>query len=68
MARKETRHRKFKLYVGFGKKYLYEGIWRPEESRHLDGARRASPYGENGNFSIKKNQISFSVYNSFDEN
>ena len=54
MARKVTRHRKFKLSLGFGQKYLYkEGIWRRDESRHLDVARRASLYGENGHFSIK---------------
>jgi hypothetical protein len=36
MARKEMRHRKVKLSLGFGQKYLYEGIWRPDKSRHLN--------------------------------
>ena len=55
MARKETRHRKLQLSLGFGQKYRYKGIWRPDESRHLDWARHASLYGENGHFSIKNN-------------
>ena len=42
MARKVTRHRKFKLSLGFGQKYLYEGIWGPDEDRHLDLAKRAT--------------------------
>ena len=50
MARKETRHKKFKLSVGFGQKYLYEGIWQPDKSRHLDWARRAALYGGKWSF------------------
>ena len=45
-ARKVTRHRKFKLSLGFGQKYLYERIWRPDKPRHLDWAKHASLYGE----------------------
>ena len=44
-ARKETRHRKFKLSLDFCQKYLYEGIWRPAKPKHLDWAKHASLYG-----------------------
>ena len=54
LARKKKRHRKFKLSLGFGQKYIYEGNWRPDKSRHLDWARRASLYGGKWSFSIKK--------------
>ena len=56
------------LSLGLVKKYQYEGIWRPDEDRHLDWVRRASLYKENGHFSIKNKVIKFSVYNSFVEN
>ena len=46
MARKVTRHGKFKLSLGFGQKYKYpyEGIWGTDKSRHLDWSRHASLY------------------------
>ena len=53
MLHKETSRRQFKLYIGFGQKYLNEGNWRPEKSRHLDWARHALLNGEQWSFSIK---------------
>ena len=47
MARKETRHRNFKLSLVFGQKYLYEGIWQPDKSRNLYVPHFT---GENGHF------------------
>ena len=45
-ARKVTRHRKFKLSLGFGQGYVYEGIWQSDYKRHLAWAKRASLYRE----------------------
>ena len=42
---KVAKHRKFKLYLGFGQGYVYEGIWRSDYDRHLAWAKRASHYG-----------------------
>ena len=56
------RHRKFKLSVGVGQKYLYEGNWS-DEDRHLDWPKRASLYG--GKWSI---YIVIIFYNFFVKN
>ena len=54
MARKETRHRKFKLSLGFVQKYLYEGSWRGDKDKHLDWARHAALYGGKWSFNYQK--------------
>ena len=53
------RHRKFELSLVFGQKYIYEGIWRGDEDRHLDWARRASLHGENVILVSKINKYDF---------
>ena len=42
---KVAKHRKFKLNLGFGQGYVYEGIWQSDYDRHLAWAKRASHYG-----------------------
>ena len=49
-ARKVMKHRKFKLSLGFGQKYLYVGNWRSDESRHLAWPKNASLYGGKWSF------------------
>ena len=41
---KVTRHRKFKLFKGFGWNNRYEGNWRSDKHRHLAWVKCASPY------------------------
>ena len=45
-----NKHRKFKLYLGFGQKYLYEGNWLSDEDGHLALPKRASLYGRKWSF------------------
>ena len=65
-ARKVTRHRKFKLSLGFGQKYLYMKVFGGQTNPDISTGRDAPHFTvENGNFSIKNKYISFSVYNLF---